>query len=304
MTEHKLHKTYADHCVFVKNHPEGDFLILLLYVYNMLIVGSNTKRIANLKNVLSKSFVMKDLGPAKQTLGMRISRDRKNKKLWLSQDRYIEKMLQKFNRDKAKPVSSPLAGHMKLCSSQCPTSKEDTDEMKKVPYVLAIGSLMYAMVCTRPDIAHAVRVISKFMSNPGREHWTAVKWILRYLRGNFRVYLCFGPGQPMLDGYTDSDMSGDVDSSKSTSGYLMTFAGAAMSWQLRLRKCVVLSTTEAEYIAAVEAGKELLWMKNFLKELGLNQEKYALYCDSQSAIHLAKNASYHSRTKHIRRRYH
>ena len=98
----------------------------------------------------------------------------------------------------------------------------------------------------------------------------------------------------MLDGYTDSDMSGDVDSGKSTSGYLMTFAGAAMSWQLRLRKCVVLSTTEAEYIAVVEAGKELLWMKNFPEEVGLNQEKYALHCDSQSAIQLAKNAAYHS----------
>ena len=206
--------------------------------------------------------------------------------------------------DKAKPVSSPLAGHMKLSSSQCPTSKEDKGEMKKVPYTSAVGSLMYAMVCTRPDIAHAVGVVSRFMSNPGREHWAAAKWILRYLRGTSRVCLCFGPGQPVLDGYTDSDMSGDVDSSKSTSGYLMTFAGAAMSWQSRLQKCIALSTTEAEYIAAVEAGKELLWMKNFLAELVLNQEKYALHCDSQSAIHLAKNVAYHSRTKHIRRRYH
>lgn len=108
----------------------------------------------------------------------------------------------------------------------------------------------------------------------------------------------------MLDGFTDSDMSGDVDTAKSTSGYLMTFGGAAVSWQSRLQKCVALSTTEAEYIAAVEAGKELIWMRNFLEELGLDQGNYLLHCDSQSAIHLAKNATFHSRTKHIKRRYH
>lgn len=108
----------------------------------------------------------------------------------------------------------------------------------------------------------------------------------------------------MLDGFTDSDMSGHVDTAKSTSGYLMTFGGAAVSWQSRLQKCVALSTTEEEYIAAVEAGKELLWMRNFLEELGLDQGNYLLHCDSQSAIHLAKNATFHSRTKHIKRRYH
>ena len=108
----------------------------------------------------------------------------------------------------------------------------------------------------------------------------------------------------MLDGFTDADMSGDIDTSRSTSGYLITFAGGAVSWQSRLQKCVALSTTEAEYMAAVEAGKELIWMRDFLEELGVEQASYPLYCDNQSAIHLAKNAAYHSRTKHIQRRYH
>ena len=108
----------------------------------------------------------------------------------------------------------------------------------------------------------------------------------------------------MLMGYTDADMAGDVDSRKSTSGYLITFAGGAVSWQSRLQKCVALSTTEAEFIAATEACKELLWMKKFLSELGLHQEKYELFCDSQSAIHLGKNSSFHSRSKHIDVRYH
>ena len=176
--------------------------------------------------------------------------------------------------------------------------------MRRVPYASAVGSLMYAMVCTRPDIAFAVGTVSRYMSNPGKEHWAAVKWILRYLKGTSSVCLRYGVGKPLLEGFTDSDMSGDVDSSRSTSGYVMTYSGGAVSWQSRLQKAVALSTTEAKYMAAVEAGKELIWMRDFLSELGVKQEEFLLHCDNQSAIHLAKNAAYHSRTKHIQRRYH
>jgi hypothetical protein len=103
--------------------------------------------------------------------------------LWLSQESYIEKVLDRFNVSKAKSVSSPLAGHFKLSSKRSPTSGKENEEMKKVPYASAVGSLMHAMVCTRPDIAHAVGLVSRFLSNPGKEHWAAVKWILKYLRG-------------------------------------------------------------------------------------------------------------------------
>ncbi|WMV44256.1 hypothetical protein MTR67_037641 [Solanum verrucosum] len=169
--------------------------------------------------------------------------------------------------DKAKVVNTPLSMHFKLSTRHCPSSDGEKEDMKKVPYVSAIGSLMYAMVCTRPDIAHAVR-------------------------------------NPILCGYTDSDMAGDVDTRKSTLGYLITFAGGAVSWQSSLQKCVTLSTTEAEFIAAVEACKELIWMKRFLGELGCAQERCVLYCDSQSAIHLGKNSTFHGRSKHIDVRYH
>ena len=176
--------------------------------------------------------------------------------------------------------------------------------MAKVPYSSVVGSLMYAMVCTRPDIAHAVGVVSRFLKNPGKEHWEAVKWILRYLRGSSDECLCFGASNPILKGYTDSDIAGDLDNRKSTTGYLFTFSGGAISWQSKLQKCVALSTTEAEYIAATEAGKEMIWLKRFLQELGLNQMEYIVYCDSQSAIDLSKNSMYHARTKHIDVRYH
>jgi hypothetical protein len=108
----------------------------------------------------------------------------------------------------------------------------------------------------------------------------------------------------VLYGFTDADMAGDIDSRKSTSGYLITYSGGAVSWQSRLQKCVALSTTEAEYIAITEATEELLWMKKFLQELGLQQERYLFYCDNQSVIHLSKNSTFHSRSKHIDVRYH
>ena len=182
--------------------------------------------------------------------------------------------------DKSKVVSTPLAGHFKLSVKQYPSTEEEKQGMQKVPYASAVSSLMYAMVCTRPDIAHAVGVVSRFLSKPGREHWEAVKWILRYLHGTSSLRLCFGNMKYVFEGYTDSDMAGDVDSRKSTSGYLITFAGGAVSWQSRLQRCVALSTTEAEFIAATEACKELLWMRRFLKELGYSQGRYAPHCDS------------------------
>jgi transposase InsO family protein len=304
MGEQGYKRCSTDHCVYIQRFSGDDFIILLLYVDDILIVGKNVSRIAKLKKELSKSFAMKDLGSAKQILGMRIERDRNSNKLYLSQERYIEKVLQKFRMDKAKPVRCPLAAHFRLSTKQCPSTDEKKKEMQHVPYASAVGSLMYAMVCTRPDIAHAISTVSRFVSNPGRPHWEAVKWILRYLRGSTKLKLCFGGSKPVLVAYTDSDMAGDVGSRKSTSGYLVTYAGGAVSWQSKLQKCVALSSTEAEYIAATEAAKELLWLKRFVIELGFDQGKYVLLCDNQSAIHLCKNASLHFKSKHVDVRYH
>ena len=170
MANHGYIKTNSDHYVFVQKFSNDNFIILLLYVDDMLIIGRDITKIKDLKKEMIKTFAMKDLGAAKQILGMRILRDRKNKKLWLSQEKYIEKVLERFNMGSLKPVSTPLAGHFKLSSKQCLTSEKDKEEMKKVPYASVVGSLMYAMVCTKPDIDHAVGVVSEFLSNPGKEH--------------------------------------------------------------------------------------------------------------------------------------
>ncbi|KAL5841649.1 hypothetical protein ACOSQ3_012252 [Xanthoceras sorbifolium] len=293
----------ADHCCYIKRF-DNSFIILLLYVDDMLVAGSDMQEIMNLKRELSKQFAMKDLGAAKQILGMRIKRDTKSETLLLSQAEYIKKVLSRFNMQDAKPVSTPLGVHFRLSKEQSPKTEEERTHMAKVPYASAIGSLMYAMVCTRPDIAQVVGAVSRYMNNPGKIHWEAVKWILRYLRGTTNKTLCFKGGDTTLTGYVDADLAGNVDIRKSTTGYVYTLGGTAVSWVSQLQKIVALSTTEAEYVAVTEASKEMVWLQNFLEELGKKQEDNVLYCDSQSAIHLAKNPSFHSRTKHIQLRYH
>jgi hypothetical protein len=144
--------------------------------------------------------------------------------------------------------------------------------MSRVPYSSTIGSLMYAMVCTRPDIAHAVGVVSRYMNNLGKEHWEEVKWILRYLRGTATHALCFGGSDTVLQGYVDSDMVGDKDSRRSTTRYVFTVGGTIVSWISKLQKVVSLSTMEAEYVVATEASKEMIWLQRFMEELGKKQE--------------------------------
>jgi hypothetical protein len=176
--------------------------------------------------------------------------------------------------------------------------------MSRVPYSSVVGSLMYAMVCIRPDIAHAVGVVRRYMNNPGKEHWEEVKWILGYLRGTATHALCFGGSNTFLQGYVDLDMTGDKDNRRSTTGYVFTIGETTISWILKLQKVVSLSTTEAEYVASTEASKEMIWLQRFMEELGKKQENNRLYCDSESAIHLENNSTFHSNTKHIQLRYH
>lgn len=153
MSKQSYTRCHSDHCVYFKRKNDGSYTILLLYVDDMLTVGSNMQEINVIKRKLAKSFAMKDLGTTKQILCMRITRDRKNKKLTLSQSEYIEKVLKRFNIQNEKPVNTSLASHFKLSKEVCPKTQEEMVYVSKVTYASAIESLMHAMVYTRPDIA-------------------------------------------------------------------------------------------------------------------------------------------------------
>ncbi|XP_038981679.1 secreted RxLR effector protein 161-like [Phoenix dactylifera] len=177
--------------------------------------------------------------------------------------------------------------------------------MSRVPYASAVGSIMYAMVCTRPDISQAVSVVSRYMDKPGKAHWSAVKWILRYLKDTSNLGLVFSAqSNCTVTGFSDSDYASDLDRRRSLTGYVFTPSGCAVSWKATLQPTVALSTTEAEYMALTEAAKEAIWLRGLVQDLGLEQDRLDINCDSQSALHLARDQMYHERTKHVDVRYH
>ncbi|KAG8488863.1 hypothetical protein CXB51_016741 [Gossypium anomalum] len=304
MTSHDFKRSSFDSCVYFKKNNDGSFVYLLLYVDDMLIAAKDKGEIRKVKAQLSEEFEMKDLGPAKKILGMEILRDRKISKLYLSQKGYIEKLLCRFSMRSAKPVSTPLAAHFRLSSALSPQSDDEIEYMSHVPYSSAVGSLMYAMVCSRPDLSYAVSAVSRYMANPGKEHWKAVQWILRYLRGTTDVCLQFGRTEDGVIGYVDADFAGDLDKRRSLTGYVFTIGGCAISWKATLQTTVALSTTEAEYMAITEACKEVIWLKGLFSELNEDLQISTVFCDSQSAIFLTKDQMFHERTKHIDVRYH
>ena len=301
MKKQNFLRSEHDSCVYVKRVESG-WVYLLLYVDDMLLAAKGMAEIVKLKAVLSSEFEMKDMGAASRILGIDIKRDRERGVLYLSQASYLSKVVRRFNMHEAKTVNTPIGGHFKLSAVKDVSECIDTE---KFPYSSAVGSLMYAMVGTRPDLAYAIGLISRFMSKPGEIHWEAVKWLLRYVKGSSDLSLVFTKSKEFrVQGYCDSDFAGDLDKSRSTSGYVFTVGGNAVSWRSCLQSVVALATTEAEYMALSEAVKEAIWIKGLISDMGFNQEKATVWCDSQSAICLSKNNTFHERTKHVARKYH
>jgi hypothetical protein len=238
-------RSRVDHCVYSKqvgNH----FIYVVLYVDDMLLVGNNMDVIKEEKSQLSSEFDMKDLGVANFILGMEIKRDRANRKLWLNQRKYVETILQRFNMHGSKQVKVPIPIGVNLSADQFPKTREEEEDMSHVLYASAVGSLMYAMVCTKLYIAHAVGVLSRYMSKPGKEHWTAVKRFFEYLCGTTNCVLCYKGRlgfDRMVDihGFVNEDWAGDLDRIISTSGYVFNLFGGEISWMSKIQVVVALS---------------------------------------------------------------
>lgn len=202
----------------------------------------------------------------------------------------------------AKTVSVPADPH-----SHLQPVKDEDDCKVKVPFREAVGSLMFLAVVSRPDIAFAVNVVSRYLSSYDSSHWEAVKRIIRYLKGTVNVGIKYenGGSALKLSGYSDADFASDVGTCRSTTGYVFTLAGGPVTWSSQRQKFVTLSTTEAEYVAAASAAKEAIWLKKLLNDIGCQcSQATTLYIDNQSAIRLVKNPEFHKRTKHIDIRYH
>jgi hypothetical protein len=293
-------------CVYKKS--DGNVVaFLVLYVDDILLIGNNKKVLSNIRVWLSKQFDMKDLGEAGHILGIRIIRDRQKRMLCLSQATYVDTVLARFSMQNSKKGFVPFRHGIHLSKEMCPQTQSEIDEMKGVPYASAVGSLMYAMLCTRPDICYAVGMVSRYQSNPGQGHWTAVKNILKYLKRTRDYMLVYHSDSLVPLGYTDSDFQADKDQSKSTSGYVFTLGGGAISWRSIKQKCIADSTMEAEYVAASEAAKEAVWLRSFLLDLSVVPDlpkSITIYCDNSGAVANSKEPRAHKASKHIERKYH
>ncbi|KAJ9568333.1 hypothetical protein OSB04_004299 [Centaurea solstitialis] len=301
-------KSEFEPCVYTK-FSGSIVTFLVLYVDDILLIGNDIPTLQSVKSWLSKCFQMKDLGEAAYILSIKIYRNRSKRLIGLSQSTYINKILKKFRMDESKKGFIPMQHGIVLSKTQCPVSSQDQDKMKSVPYASAIGSIMYAMLCTRPDVAYSVSVTSRYQQNLGEPHWVAVKNILKYLRRTKEMFLVFGGSEDEISviGYSDASFQTDRDDFRSQSGYVFTLNGGAISWKSSKQDTIADSTTEAEYIAASDAAKEAVWLRNFLSDLRVVasiSRPIDIFCDNSGTVAQAKEPRKHHKSRHVLRKYH
>nr|AAU90089.1 putative polyprotein [Oryza sativa Japonica Group] len=273
-------------------------LVVGVYVDDLIITGALGTEIAKFKEQMRSMFSMSDLGLLSYYLGMEVKQTEEG--ITMSQAGYAGRILEKAGMQGCNPCQVPMDARLKL-------KKGVEDCIDATQFRSIIGSLRY-LVNTRPDLSYSVGYVSRYMENPGAEHWAAMKHILRYVAGSLNIGLKFRKGEekfPRLVGYSDSDMAGDVDDRKSTTGVLFKLGENLITWQSQKQKIVALSSCEAEYIAATTAACQGIWLARLLGELQMKKPCCAmLKVDNKSAINLCKNPVLHDRSKHIDTRYH
>ena len=269
-------------------------MFLAIYVDDGLLAASHEPLVDKFLNELSKQFKTTVTKNVTSFLGIEIFK-LDDGSIFINQRKYTETILEKFNLSNANCVSTPIDAGW--------NSSEFEKKGYGGPYREAVGNLMFLQVVSRPDIGFAVNVASRVLENPCEVHWLLVKRIMRYLKGTLDMGLlyCKTGG---FEAYSDTDYAGDKETRKSTTGVVCKYGSAAITWQSKRQQCVSQSTTEAEYVSAASAAKEIVWLKKLLYECDSNDKEFPLFVDNMSAIKLIKNPQFHQRSKHIDVKYH
>ena len=236
---------------------------------------------------------MKDLGEAEVILGISIKRG--DNGISVSQSHYIEKILKKFHFEDCSPVSSPMDSSIKLLPNR-------GDLVSQLEYSRAIGSLMYAMISTRPDIAYAVGRLSRYTSNPSSYHWQALNRVFKYLKGTMNYGLVYSGYPSVLEGYSDASWITNSEDHSSTSGWVFLLGGGAISWASKKQTCITSSTMESEFVALAAAGKEAEWLRNLIYEIPLWPKPIStisIRCDSAATLAKAYSQVYNGKSRHL-----
>ncbi|CAI7858938.1 unnamed protein product, partial [Closterium sp. NIES-54] len=284
-------------CLFIRTSPSAFYI--LVYVDDMLLATASHTDLKDVKDQLQQRLACTDLGEVRDYLGMEITRDLEARTISLSQRFFIEKVLKRFDMATAKPISTPLRFGHQLTPPTTPSSSPD-------PYAELVGALMYAMICTRPDLAYPISILARFVGTGKHttEHWRAAKRVLRYLRGTKdHVLTLGGPTPPTLTGYSDSSWADSQPDRRSSQGYGFSLGSGLISWRSTRSSSISLSSCEAELYAVTMAAQEACWLSYLLADLGAPQPCPAIWCDNASTIHLTKEAVFHERSKHIELRH-
>jgi hypothetical protein len=247
----------ADHSLYIKPADEPASpprSVTGTWIDDTLSAGQKADLKHVLKTMRDGGLVVKDMGEPTYMLGVEILRDREAGTIHICQRRYLIDMLEEFGMTDCKPVKTPLPAGLTLTKDMSPITPEDVEDMVEVPYAEATGKLIHVANWTRPDIAYAVSQESRYMKNPGKEHWKAVKHTMRYLKGTLGLGIEYTSGGGDVVGYADASWADDRDTRRSTTGYVFLMGGGATSWRSTLQPTVSLSTTEAEYKSAAAAG--------------------------------------------------
>ena len=282
----------GDKCLYSKT-CKNYVIIVCLYVDDMLILSDDMKGIEETKRFLSSTFKMKDLGEVDTILGIKVTRHSGG--FALGQAHYIEKVLNKFSHLKAKEANTPF-DHSK------PLVKHSGRAVAQLEYASVIGSFMYAAQCTRPDISFAVSKLSRFTINPSVDHWKAIGRVLGYLKKTKNLCLHYSKFPSILEGYTDASWIANLGDNLSTTGWVFTLGGGAVSWGSKKQTCISHSTMEAEFIALAATGKEAEWLRDLLIEIPIIKEDVStisIHCDSQATLARAYSGVYNGKSRHI-----
>ena len=292
-------RTKSDACIYAREHG-GEWHYIALYVDDLLFVSPSDDEIARCKDGLRQEYGIKDLGEAKFILGIQIHR-RPDGSLFLSQKAYLEDVLLRLGHSGCRTAPTPM-----IPNQQLELSPEDhaPPPSFRSRYLQAVGSLMYAMLGTRPDLAHVVGVLGRHSARPDNHHWSAVVRCLQYIKGTLDHGIEYVPDDSPMAGfeaYSDSDWGADPSTSRSTMGYVYILASGAVSWSSKLQPRVAGSSSEAEYLGMSHAGKELIFLSQLLAELGFPPPSPpVLFGDNQGANALSRDPQFHNRTRHLR----
>lgn len=285
---------------------QGHILIIGLYVDDLLLASSSLTFLQTCKSELALEFSMTDHGPTHFCLGIHIQHNAQTADITISQTKYIEDMLHRFQMTDVSPVTIPMPTGSHLTSDDAPHTMDDHNFMAKFPNRQAADSIRWLVTCSRPDISYTANQISQQLQHLGYSHWLAVKRLFGYLHATCHLGICYQSSRSnlsdrfSLQGWTDADWATDVATRRSISGYVFSLAGGTISWNTKKQSIVALSTTESEYVAATSAVKEGLWITKFLIELHLIPTlPLELWCDNQSCIHISKNPALHECSKHM-----